>query len=47
MPFKSQIDKLAKTNFSRAPKSIDFDSEGAAREHSGGTLPVRCELFGM
>jgi predicted enzyme related to lactoylglutathione lyase len=29
--FKSQLDKLAKTNICLAPKPIDFDSEGAAR----------------
>ena len=48
MPFKWHIEKLAKTNVRLRPKPIDFDLEGAARrEHLGGTLPVRRELFGM
>jgi hypothetical protein len=29
--FKAHLDKVAKTNICLAPKSIDFDSEGAAR----------------
>jgi len=48
MAFKWHINKFAESNICFTSKSIDFDSDSAARrEHLGATLPIGRKLFDM